>query len=238
MTPATVIEHGRAFASPPAGAPTRPLDTPTLPLDTPTLPLDTPTLPPPSPAAPHAPHAPHAPADGLAARRAFRSQIARLERELATTLTLTVTDTVVQPDRQRPRHRAGTAHLLSLGELETTRDALLVKLDGARTAAATRSATQERARQQLERMLADPPRHKFVRVWSSDLGEPGCGAWEVRPRLGLIGMLAGWWEVKLSSGCPLPGQSPAGPSTSRSSARALPAAARPACLLRPAPAWR
>ena len=24
----------------------------------------------------------------------------------------------------------------------------------------------------------------------------------VRPRLGLIGMLAGWWEVKLSSGCP------------------------------------
>jgi hypothetical protein len=25
----------------------------------------------------------------------------------------------------------------------------------------------------------------------------------VRPRLGLIGMLAGWWHVKLSSGCPL-----------------------------------
>ena len=33
-------------------------------------------------------------------------------------------------------------------------------------------------------------------------GEPGCGAYVVRPRLGLIGMLAGWWEVKLSSGCP------------------------------------
>jgi hypothetical protein len=27
----------------------------------------------------------------------------------------------------------------------------------------------------------------------------------VRPRLGLIGMLMGWWQVKLSSGCPLPG---------------------------------
>jgi hypothetical protein len=26
----------------------------------------------------------------------------------------------------------------------------------------------------------------------------------VRPRLGLIGMLMGWWQVKLSSGCPLP----------------------------------
>jgi hypothetical protein len=25
----------------------------------------------------------------------------------------------------------------------------------------------------------------------------------VRPRLGLIGMLMGWWQVKLSSGCPL-----------------------------------
>lgn len=29
------------------------------------------------------------------------------------------------------------------------------------------------------------------------------GVWQVRPRLGLIGMLAGWWHVKLSSGCPL-----------------------------------
>jgi hypothetical protein len=27
----------------------------------------------------------------------------------------------------------------------------------------------------------------------------------VRPRLGLIGMLMGWWQVKLSSGCPLAG---------------------------------
>jgi hypothetical protein len=31
----------------------------------------------------------------------------------------------------------------------------------------------------------------------------GCGVWQVRPRLGLIGMLMGWWQVKLSSGCPL-----------------------------------
>jgi len=37
------------------------------------------------------------------------------------------------------------------------------------------------------------------------VGEPGCGVWQVRPRLGLIGMLMGWWQVKLSSGCPLPG---------------------------------
>jgi hypothetical protein len=25
----------------------------------------------------------------------------------------------------------------------------------------------------------------------------------VRPRLGLIGMLMGWWRVVISSGCPL-----------------------------------
>ncbi len=31
----------------------------------------------------------------------------------------------------------------------------------------------------------------------------GCGAYQVRPRLGIIGMCMGWWHVKLSSGCPL-----------------------------------
>ena len=46
--------------------------------------------------------------------------------------------------------------------------------------------------------------HRFARVSCRELGEPGCGVWQVRPRLGLIGMLMGWWQVKLSSGCPLP----------------------------------
>jgi hypothetical protein len=54
-------------------------------------------------------------------------------------------------------------------------------------------------------MLLDPARHRFARVSCQDLGQPGCGVWQVRPRLGLIGMLMGWWEVKLSSGCPLAG---------------------------------
>jgi hypothetical protein len=55
----------------------------------------------------------------------------------------------------------------------------------------------------LERILLDPAAHRFARVSCRDLGEPGCGVWQVRPRLGLIGMLMGWWQVKLSSGCPL-----------------------------------
>jgi hypothetical protein len=53
-------------------------------------------------------------------------------------------------------------------------------------------------------MKLEPGRYKFARLPVKDLGEGGCGVWEVRPRLGLVGMLAGWWQVKLSSGCPLP----------------------------------
>ena len=53
-------------------------------------------------------------------------------------------------------------------------------------------------------MKLEPGRYKFARLPVKDLGQGGCGVWQVRPRLGLIGMLAGWWQVKLSSGCPLP----------------------------------
>ncbi len=51
-------------------------------------------------------------------------------------------------------------------------------------------------------MLADPATYRHARVALRELGLPGCGSYVVRPRLGLVGMLAGWWEVKLSSGCP------------------------------------
>ena len=52
-------------------------------------------------------------------------------------------------------------------------------------------------------MLLEPKKHKFARLHRSEVGMGGCGAYQVRPRLGLIGMLMGWWHVKLSSGCPL-----------------------------------
>jgi hypothetical protein len=63
---------------------------------------------------------------------------------------------------------------------------------------------ERRAREQLQQMRLEPGRYKFARLPVRDLGQGVCGVWEVRPRLGLIGMLAGWWELKLSSGCPLP----------------------------------
>ena len=67
-----------------------------------------------------------------------------------------------------------------------------------------RGAEVEANRVLLERMLLEP-RALQVRprctapTWSMG----GCGAYQVRPRLGIIGMLMGWWHVKLSSGCPL-----------------------------------
>jgi hypothetical protein len=52
-------------------------------------------------------------------------------------------------------------------------------------------------------MLVSPRTHRFERISRGDAGECGCGSYEVRPRAGLLGMLFGWWCVKLSSGCPL-----------------------------------
>ncbi len=92
---------------------------------------------------------------------------------------------------------------MTIGELERARDALSARLAHARALQAQRGAAQEAARVRLERMLLEPGRHRFERVPASALGEGGCGVYAVRPRLGLIGMLMGWWQVKLSSGCPL-----------------------------------
>jgi hypothetical protein len=136
-----------------------------------------------------------------AARRDLRGQIAHLERELAEALAsafpITALDVRIPgPARRGPR-------LLTLGELEIQRDAMHERLRAARARLEERGREEERARALLERMLVDPARHRGVRVRRADVGERGCGAWEVRPRLGLIGMLAGWWHVKLSSGCPL-----------------------------------
>jgi hypothetical protein len=93
--------------------------------------------------------------------------------------------------------------MLSLGELEEHRDALQERLHQARAVLDRRGEEVERNRILLERMLLEPKRYKFARLHRADVDMGGCGAWQVRPRLGLIGMMMGWWQVKLSSGCPL-----------------------------------
>jgi hypothetical protein len=136
-----------------------------------------------------------------AARRSMRYQIARLERDLSGAFVTAFELGGVAPAGTV----SGDPRLLDLGELEQVRDELAERLRVARVAIAEIAEVHSANRVLLERMLLEPGKYRFVRVARRDVGEPGCGVWQVRPRLGLIGMLAGWWQVKLSSGCPLPG---------------------------------
>jgi hypothetical protein len=141
-------------------------------------------------------------ADERAARRNLRGQIDRLERQLADAF---VTGFSMGALPQPSRAVRAEPRLLDLGELEVVRDELTERLHEARATIARRADEQDGKRLLLERMLLQPGRYRFARISCEDLGEPGCGAWQVRPRLGLVGMLMGWWQVKLSSGCPLAG---------------------------------
>jgi hypothetical protein len=138
--------------------------------------------------------------DERAARRSLRVQIDKLERELADAF---VTAFPMGGLDEEPARPCGAPRLLDLGELERVRDKLAARVQAARASIAERADLQAANRVRLERMLLDPGRYRFVRIANREIGEPGCGVWHVRPRLGLIGMLMGWWEVKLSSGCPL-----------------------------------
>jgi hypothetical protein len=137
-----------------------------------------------------------------AARAQLRAQVGELERRLAEA---TVTALGSGPLEHAPAVAvaAGGPRVLSLGELERVRDALAERVRDAHDELARRGAEQERHRARLEAMLLEPGRHRFSQVARRDLGLEGCGVWQVRPRLGLVGMLMGWWQVKLSSGCPL-----------------------------------
>jgi hypothetical protein len=138
-----------------------------------------------------------------AARRSLRRQIARLERELSEAF---VTAYPLGGLGEETTARSGEPRLLDLGELERVRDDLAARIGNARALITERAERQAACRVQLERMLLEPERYRFARISNRDLGTPGCGVWEVRPRLGLIGMLMGWWQVTLSSGCPLAGE--------------------------------
>lgn len=145
------------------------------------------------------PLAPRRPSDTTGARHELRRQIAQMERELAELFAATF-----------PRRgidwtigAAGGPRVLGIAELERIRDRLAHRLAEVKAEIARRADAEEASRGLVERMIADPAEHKWVRVSNEDVGEPGCRHWHSRPRWGLIGMLLGWWRVKLSSGCPL-----------------------------------
>lgn len=135
---------------------------------------------------------------GRAVRDSLRAQIARLERDLSGVV-VTGFPHIAAGSRSSV---TPVPRLLDVEELERHRDALVARLSEAHATAAERAHHESRARALLEEMELEPARHKFVRLRETDLGGRGCGVYEVRPRLGLIGMLAGWWRLTLSSGCP------------------------------------
>jgi hypothetical protein len=90
-----------------------------------------------------------------------------------------------------------------MADLEQIRDRLAGRLAENRSLLGDRTYVEARNRRLIEEMMLDPAAHKWMRIGNEHIGEPGCKYWEVRPRLGIIGMMMGWWRVKISSGCPL-----------------------------------
>ncbi len=142
--------------------------------------------------------------DERLARAKLRRQIGRLEPSSA----LSSPTPFPAADRRRasPPFPARSPRALGLGDLEAVRDSLADRIGVARRRLRIRAELETRNRELLERMLERPAEHKWLRISRADVGEPGCGHWHSRPRLGPLGMLMGWWRVKVSSGCPLSGR--------------------------------
>jgi hypothetical protein len=132
-------------------------------------------------------------------RRDLRAQIARLEHELGRLFASSF-------PRQGLEWRVGALggpRVLETAELERVRDALVTRIRDARIEVARQADVEEVNRGLLEQMIVAPERHRWLLISNADLGEPGCRHWHSRPRWGILGMLLGWWRVRLSSGCPL-----------------------------------
>ncbi|MDX6652356.1 MAG: hypothetical protein QOJ38_1137 [Solirubrobacterales bacterium] len=131
-------------------------------------------------------------------RRELRRQIVRMERELGELLSAAFP--------RRGMHweiaAAGGPRILGIAELEQVRDALALQVGAAHGQLNARLEIEERNRDLLEEMVRAPQRYRWLRVSNQDIGEPGCKHWHAKPKLGPIGMLMGWWRVKISSGCP------------------------------------
>jgi hypothetical protein len=106
-------------------------------------------------------------------RRSLRAQITKLESSLSP---------------GPGRHECdGGARLLSVEELERTRDDLVRRIQERRF---TGGQEQERKRRLREQMLLDPRSHFGVTVSNADVGQPGCTRW------------SSWFRLRISGGCP------------------------------------
>jgi hypothetical protein len=136
--------------------------------------------------------------DEAAARRSLRDQVAKLERELSALFAAAYPRRGLEWRIGSP----GGPRLLGIGDLEALRDQLAARVEDVRRTLGERGYVERCNRERIEALIADPAGFKWVRISNEDIGEPGCKHWHSRPRLGLIGMLMGWWRVKISSGCP------------------------------------
>jgi hypothetical protein len=143
--------------------------------------------------------------DERPARAELRRQIASLEAELGELFASAFPRFGILPEVAP----AGGPRILGLGELEEVRDRLLDRIGDVSGILRDRSYVEERNRELLERVIAEPQKYRWVRISNDDIGEPGCRHYHSRPRYGLLGMLMGWWRVKISSGCPLASGRPA-----------------------------
>ncbi len=139
--------------------------------------------------------------DERAARRTLLDQVARLEDELSQVFCSTWPRTDIR-SRSWPAAAAGRACSRSPSSRSCATSSP-ARVADARRALSDRTWVEEQNRRLIEEMLLEPERHKWVRVSTEDIGEPGCRHWHVRPRWGFIGMLLGWWRVVITSGCPL-----------------------------------
>ena len=137
--------------------------------------------------------------DERAARRSLLEQLAKLEKDLSALFCATYPRTGFEWNVRSH----GGPRLLGIAELERIRDQLADRLAENRALLGDRTYVESRNRRLIEEMMLAPEKHKWMRIGNEDIGEPGCKYWEVRPRLGVIGMMMGWWRVKISSGCPL-----------------------------------
>lgn len=134
-------------------------------------------------------------ADEAAARRELRRQIARLEADLAAY-------PEARPDSDTHPLLRPKGRIQDFAELSATRDELIARLRRAREAAERDGERQERARGRREGLIGDPEQHRWQRVATDECGDPGCGETRAVPRFGPVGAIAGWWRIKVSSGCP------------------------------------
>jgi hypothetical protein len=132
-------------------------------------------------------------------RQDLRHQIGLLEKRLGELFA----SSFPRPGIEWSVGAVGGPRVLGIADLERVRDALAARLREAQGELGRRGEVEEANRGVLESMIADPRRYRWVRISGEDVGERGCRHWHSRPRWGILGMLMGWWRVKLSSGCPL-----------------------------------